>query len=221
MGLFRLFWIPRGQPPAAGAYVRYPADDLLAIVALESHRAGAVVVGEDLGTVEAGVRERLAANAVLSYRLLWFEEASPATYPELAMAAVTTHDLPTVRGLWTGSDLEAQALVGLQPTEAAFAAIRDRLLALTGLDAEAPIETVIERVHALLARAPSVFVTATLEDALAVEERPNMPGTTTEWPDWCLALPEPIEALERHPLVRAVATALASCRPKAAGTAVA
>src|SRR5690606_31201878 len=96
MGLFRLWWIPPGNGPADGAYVRYPAEDLLAILALESERAGAVVVGEDLGTVEPGVRPMLADDHVLSYRLLWFEEDEPQQWPATSMAAVTTHDLPTV-----------------------------------------------------------------------------------------------------------------------------
>ena len=108
MGLFRLWWIPKGGSPADGAYVRYPADDLLDIVALESHRARSVVVGEDLGTVEPGVREALAEHAVLSYRLLWFEQDDPTSWPALAMGAITTHDLPTITGLWTGIDLEDQ-----------------------------------------------------------------------------------------------------------------
>ena len=107
MGLFRLFWIPQNAEPSAGAYVRYPADELLAILALESARAGAYIVGEDLGTVEESAREKLAASHVLSYRLLWFEKDPPQDYPELALTAVTTHDLPTVAGLWTGADLEA------------------------------------------------------------------------------------------------------------------
>jgi 4-alpha-glucanotransferase len=212
MGLFRLFWIPRGLPASDGAYVRYPVDDLLAIVALESQRARAVVVGEDLGTVEAGVRERLAEHAILSYRLLWFEEDRPSAFPQRAMAAITTHDLPTVRGLWSGADLEAQASTGQQPNEKGFAAMRDRLRTMAGLDEDAPIDAVIERAHRLLAEAPSMLVTATLDDALAVEERPNMPGTVTEWPNWRLALPEPIERLGDHPLVRSVAGALGARR---------
>ena len=111
MGLFRLFWIPEGAEPAQGTYVRYPADDLLGILALESATAKALVVGEDLGTVEPGVRERLAAEGVLSYRLAWFEHdhgggrRRAADYPRLALAATTTHDLPTVAGFFTGSDL--------------------------------------------------------------------------------------------------------------------
>ncbi|MFL6095668.1 MAG: 4-alpha-glucanotransferase, partial [Blastococcus sp.] len=108
MGLFRLWWVPAGGSAAEGAYVRYPADDLLDIVALESHRAQALVVGEDLGTVEDGVREAMAEHGVLSYRLLWFEDDAPAEWPAAAMAAITTHDLPTVAGLWTGADLAEQ-----------------------------------------------------------------------------------------------------------------
>jgi 4-alpha-glucanotransferase len=208
MGLFRLFWIPGGQPPAAGGFVRYAAEELLAIVAIESHRAGAFVVGEDLGTVERGVRERLAEHGVLSYRLVWFETDRPARYPELALAAVTTHDLPTVAGLWTGADLIAQQRIGLHPDATGPAEIRDRVCQMTGLPPQAPAAEAIARVHQVLAEAPSMIVTATLEDALAVEERPNMPGTVGEWPNWSLALPVPLEALEEAPLARAVAAAL-------------
>ncbi|MDQ3477017.1 MAG: 4-alpha-glucanotransferase [Actinomycetota bacterium] len=108
MGLFRLWWLPADGSPTEGAYVRYPSADLLNIVALESHRAQAIVVGEDLGTVEPGVREAMAEHAILSYKLLWFEEHAPEQWPTMSMAAVTTHDLPTVAGLWSGADLAEQ-----------------------------------------------------------------------------------------------------------------
>jgi 4-alpha-glucanotransferase len=208
MGLFRLFWVPRGLTPHHGAYVRYPADDLLAIVALESQRAQAIVVGEDLGTVEAGMRERLAEHAVLSYRVVLFEPGPPASYPELALAAVTTHDLPTIAGLWTGADIEAQAAMGREPNRAGFNEMRDRLRAISGVNDDAPVAEVIERVHARLGEAPSRIVTATLDDALAVTERPNMPGTVDEWPNWSMALPDPLEAIEQADLPRAIARAL-------------
>jgi 4-alpha-glucanotransferase len=198
MGLFRLYWIPQGMDPSLGAYVRYAADELLAIVTLESQRARAVVVGEDLGTVEEEVRERLATHRLLSYRLLWFEADPPARYPELALAAVTTHDLPTVAGLRSGADLRTQQQLGLR-------AIAERLRAMTGRSKQAKVHEVIVRAHQLLAEAPSVVVTATLEDALAVEERPNMPSTTAEWPNWSLALPTPLGDLETQALTRAVA----------------
>jgi 4-alpha-glucanotransferase len=213
MGLFRLYWIPQGMDPSLGAYVRYPADELLAIVALESQRARALVVGEDLGTVEEGVQERLAAHRLLSYRLLWFETDPPARYPELALAAVTTHDLPTIAGLWAGADLRIQRQLGLRPNEEGLREIRKRLRAMAGLAEDAAIEEVVVGAHQLLSRAPSVVVTATLEDALAVEERPNMPSTTTEWPNWSLALPASLEDLETQRLARAVADALRRRRP--------
>jgi len=212
MGLFRLFWIPRGMTAAEGAYVRYPADELLAIVALESTRAGAFAVGEDLGTVEAGVRDMLARHCVLSYRCLWFEEEPPARYPRLSLGSVTTHDLPTIAGLWSGADLAAQQKLGLRPNVAATESIRRRLGRLVGAADGAAVEDVIARTHALLATAGSTVVTATLEDALAVAERPNMPGTVDEWPNWSLALPQPLEAIERAPLALAVAAALAARR---------
>jgi len=208
MGLFRLFWIPQEAEPRRGAYVRYAADELLAILALESHRAQAFVVGEDLGTVEAAARDRLDAHRLLSYRLLWFETEPPSDYPARALAAVTTHDLPTITGLWSGADLQAQRDLGLQPNTAGLQEIRQRLQAMTGLPDAAAVDEVVLRTHQLLAEAPSAVLLATLEDALVVEERPNMPNTTTEWPNWSRALPCPLEAIERHPLVHAVATAL-------------
>jgi 4-alpha-glucanotransferase len=208
MGLFRLWWIPAGMPAAGGAYVRYPAADLLGIVALESQRAHALVVGEDLGTVEAGTREQLGRCGILSYRVLWFETGRPARFPEQALAAVTTHDLPTAAGLWTGDDLRAQKEVGLVPNEEGTLEIRERLRRMTGATDETSVEDVIERAHRLLAEAPSAVLTATLEDACAVAERPNMPGTVFEWPNWSLALPVSLEELEAAPLPRAVGAAL-------------
>lgn len=209
MGLFRLFWIPEGASPLHGTYVRYPVEDLLAIIALESHRARAFIVGEDLGTVEPGVREVLADRNVLSYRLLWFEQRPPEEYPALALAAVTTHDLPTIAGLWSGADLRCQQEIGLRPNARGANAMRDRLRALTGVTEDAPVAQVIEAAYQVLARAPSAVITATLDDALAVEERPNIPGTTTQWPNWCIALPKSLEALPGDPLASAVARALA------------
>jgi 4-alpha-glucanotransferase len=174
-------------------------------------RAKTYIVGEDLGTVEERARKKLAAHRILSYRLLWFEADLPSYYPELARAAVTTRDLPTIAGLWTGSDLKLQQELGLNPNEEGLNQIRNRLADMAGLSVETPTNNVIERTYELLAKAPSLIVSATLEDALGVEERPNMPGTTTErWPHWSLALPELEESLEHNALVRAVARALKS-----------
>jgi 4-alpha-glucanotransferase len=215
MGWFRLFWIPEGAGPGEGTYVNYPHRELFDIVALESHRARAYVVGEDLGTIEDWMRAELAERDVLSYRLLWFEPGPPSTYPERALAAVTTHDLPTVAGMWSGADLEEQEELGLEPNVEGTNAIRRRLEEWLGLAEDAPVDDVIVGAYRLLGQAPSWLVTGTLEDALAVEERPNVPGTTDERPNWCLALPEYVEELTEDPLVLQVADAL---REKRSGT---
>jgi 4-alpha-glucanotransferase len=125
------------------------------------------------------------------------------------MAAVTTHDLPTIAGLWSGADVAEQHALGLEPNEAALDAIRKRLSVATGRPLDAPVDEVVAAGHALLARAPSRLVTATLDDALAVAERPNVPGTTNERPNWSIALPRPLEALETTPLALRIAATLA------------
>ena len=208
MGLFRLYWIPAGATAAEGGYVRYPHDDLLGILALESHRAGAWVVGEDLGTVEDLVRRELAQRDVLSYRLAWFEPEPPPSFPHQALAAVTTHDLPTVAGLWTGADLEELHRLDLEPNEEAAAAIRTKLAKWSGLPEDASPAEAVVAAHRILAEAPSMVLAATLDDALVVEERPNVPGTVDERPNWSLALPVPQEELECSETAHAIAAAL-------------
>ena len=207
MGLFRLFWIPAGATASEGAYVRYPFQDLLNILALESHRAQSYVVGEDLGTVEPFVREEMQRRDIMGYRVLWFEN-EPASFPELTMAAVTNHDLPTIAGLWTGSDLRMQQDLGLQPNVDGTIATRDRLRDSIGLADDAPVEEVVGRTYELLSRASSRILVPTLEDSIGVEERPNQPGSSDERPNWSLALPLPLEDLFEHPLPRRVARAL-------------
>ena len=208
LGLFRLFWIPEGARPSDGTYVRYPYDDLIDILALESHRAGAFVVGEDLGTVEDVVPEQMRARDMLSYRLLWFDER-PESYPELALAAVTNHDLPTVAGMWTGDDLQEQRALGLDPNEEAEADVRARFREATKLPDDAPPAEAVRRAYALLSQSPSAVVVATLEDALEVRRRPNQPGTMDERPNWSMPLPVPVDELGNRPLVKSVAQTLA------------
>lgn len=208
MGLFRLFWIPRQLGAKGGTYVRYRSDELLAIVALESQRAKAFIVGEDLGTVEPGVRERLAEQRMLSYRLLYFEPTPPPEFPELALSSVTTHDLATIGGLWTGADVEAQKKIGLDPNEGGMKALRDKLVKLGELAEDAPVDEAIVKTYAALAKAPSRVLLATMDDALAVPERPNMPGTVDQWPNWSLALPKTIEEIEGLELPKRLAETL-------------
>ncbi len=209
MGLFRLFWIPAGCGAADGAYVRYNAGDMLAILALESERARAYVVGEDLGTVEDSTKEKLAQHGVMSYRLLWFAREHPTAYPKEAPAAVTTHDLPTVAGIWTGADLKVQKAIGLKPNEESTHEIRERLVESAGLTEQSSVEDAMAGAYELLSKAPSRLLTAALDDALAVEERPNMPATMEDkHPNWSLALPKPIEELMSGKLAARIAKAL-------------
>jgi 4-alpha-glucanotransferase len=212
MGLFRLFWLPVGAAPSEGGYVRYPGDELLAVLAIESTRAGALVVGEDLGTVEEEVRAALGAQGVLSTRLVWFEDTPPAGYPEQAFAAVTTHDLPTVAGVWSGADVEDQRSAGHGVAIDADRGLRARLAELTGSPPDAPVEDVIVAVHSQLARAPSMLTAVTLEDAVAVHERPNLPGTTTERPNWALALPMSLDEVFDSPLANTLAVRMTEGR---------
>jgi 4-alpha-glucanotransferase len=165
MGLWRLFVIPEGMPASQGTYLRYPAGDLLAVLALESRRAQCLVIGEDLGTVEAGVREALAAHDILSYRVARFEERRPEDYPRLALAALTTHDLPTT----------ARFLEGHVPPAEVAAEVR--------------------RLHSAIASTPSMLASAALDDVMGAVEQPNVPGTVDEHPNWRVRLPIAIEDL--------------------------
>jgi 4-alpha-glucanotransferase len=214
MGLFRLYWIPEGVAPTEGAYVRYPHRDLLSILALESQRARSFVVGEDLGTVEPIVREEMSQRDMLSYRILWFERKPPRHYPRRALAAITDHDLPTIAGMWTGADLAEQEALGLEPDLEAHREVRERVVAATGLSEDAPTDEVIARLHEVLAESPSAVVVATLEDALAVTSRPNLPGTTDERPNWSIPLPMQLQDIERHPRARAIASKLSIGRDR-------
>ncbi|MGI8661740.1 MAG: 4-alpha-glucanotransferase [Acidimicrobiales bacterium] len=196
MGLFRLFWLTDGASPDEGAYVRYRGTELLDIVALESARAGVTIVGEDLGTVEDDVRSVLHERAVLSFSVGWFEADPPEEWPAQSLATLTTHDLPTVAGLLSRTD--AQDAMGAK------------------LDALAPDATdavgAAVAAYGRIGSAPSVFALATFEDALGVLERPNLPGTTTERPNWSLALPKSLSELEDDEGIMAVAEAIARTR---------
>lgn len=195
MGLTRLFWVPEDGGPADGTYVRFPANELLEVVALESARAGAIVVGEDLGTVEGGLREELAHRRLLSTKVVWFEQEPPERWPHLALAMATTHDLPTVAGLCTGQDAPAE--------------MRSSLERLVGpVDGRAPVEVAAE-VHGHLGASPAAVALATMEDLLGVVERPNAPGTTEEQrPNWSVALPVLVDDLPARDAARAGLAAL-------------
>ena len=201
MGLFRLFWIPREANASGGAYVRYPARELLAILALESRRTRTFIIGEDLGLVEPAMRGRLRHSGVLSYRLLWFEDEPPEKWPRESAGAIGTHDLPTVAGIWNLSE----------PDERQHH-LRRRLTDATGLpDGTPAIEVAVAAYHRL-AHARSRIVLSSFEDALGIEERTNQPGTTTERPNWRLALTKPLEDIERDAGVMRIAESMRAAR---------
>jgi 4-alpha-glucanotransferase len=150
----------------------------------------------------------MAEHGVLSYRLLWFEDDGPAAWPAEAMAAITTHDLPTVAGLWSGEDVEEQREHGTGTDEELQRGRSSLLGHLPELPEDAPVEQAVEQAHRLLATAPCRLLSATLDDAVGELRRPNMPGTTDR-PNWSLPLPVLVEDLPGHPLVRTVARTLA------------
>jgi 4-alpha-glucanotransferase len=129
-------------------------------------------------------------------------------FPELALSGVTTHDLATVAGLWSGGDVAGSLAAGLTPNEPGMRALREKIQREAAIPSDAPAEVAVVLTYRALAAAPSRVILATLDDALAVVERPNMPGTTTEWPNWSLALPIPLERLEEMELPRRIAAVM-------------
>jgi glycogen operon protein len=204
MALTRLFVIPHGAPALAGAYLSYPLDDLLGELALESQRAKCLVVGEDLGTVPNGLREKLDAANVLSYRVLWFERhgetfAPPAFYPRKAVACASTHDLPTLAGWWRGADIDEKWALGLIANDAAerererrredktrlLSALAAEHIAPAAIDPDAAFDpALIEAIHAFIKRTPSVLAMIQVDDLLGEKTAVNLPGTDRERPNW-------------------------------------
>jgi (1->4)-alpha-D-glucan 1-alpha-D-glucosylmutase len=222
MALARLFWVPKGAKPGDGAYVCYPFDDLVGIVALESHRNRCVVIGEDLGTVEPKFRKKLARVGILSCKVLYFEHGksgdfkAPRDYIADALVTATTHDLPTLAGYWEGHDLVLRQQLGLFPSEEArqaqvLARAQDRARLLPALEREGLLPAgatvdpaslpemtfaFMQNIYAFLARTRARVLMIQPEDVLGMREQVNLPGTVREYPNWRRKLPL---ALERWP----------------------
>ncbi|MBK8175188.1 MAG: 4-alpha-glucanotransferase [Rhodospirillales bacterium] len=234
MGLMHLFWIPADGTPAGGAYVKYFFEEMLAVLALESQRNRCLVVGEDLGTVPEGFRERMAEANVLSYRVLYFEKdgdrfKQPCEYPGLALACVSTHDLATITGFWAGADVELKARLSLYPSDDArrgdaggrrwdktllLRALASQSLLPNGIDPENPdgssmTPTLIAALHAYLARSPARILLVQIDDLMEEIEQVNLPGTVDERPNWRRRLSHPSNALATMPVVQALRPALA------------
>ncbi|GAA2506915.1 4-alpha-glucanotransferase [Winogradskya humida] len=217
-GLWRLWWVPPGMGAAEGTYVYYDPDAMLGILALEAHRAGAVVIGEDLGTVQPVVTETLERMNMLGSAVLWFtrdykddpdEGYLPASrYPRNALATISTHDLPTAAGFLVGEQVRIRAelgqLAGPVENERAYAD-KDRAQLLARLTEEGLItaastpDEIVLAMHAFLARTPSRLITASLYDVLGELDQPNLPGTTDQYPNWRMPLKQGLEEIVVDP----------------------
>ncbi|MFG2308610.1 4-alpha-glucanotransferase [Streptomyces sp. NPDC048566] len=219
MGLFRLWWVPEGRPPTEGSYVRYDAEAMLAVLVLEASRAGALVIGEDLGTVEPGVRERLRERGVLGTSVLFFERdwegdgqpLPPEGWRADCLATATTHDLPSTAARLTGDHVELRASLGLllgtldEERAAAAADTREWLAVLsrlgllhgtTGGSPASAEEAEIQAVHRFLLRTPARMVGVWLPDTVGDRRPQNLPGTWDQYPNWRL----PIADAEGRPV---------------------
>ncbi|MEA5651599.1 MAG: 4-alpha-glucanotransferase [Cutibacterium granulosum] len=207
MGLFRLWWVPRGLGPRHGAYVRYNHEAMVGVVALEAYRAGALVIGEDLGTVEPWVRDHLASRGILGTSIMWFETGpdgrpkQPQQWREHAMSSVTSHDLPPTSSYLRGDHVELRDRLGLlteSVDEERENARRERETWLASLRQQGVLEAdeddpeqVTLAMHTLLTRTPSKVINATLTDAVGDPRTQNLPGTEDEYPNWRVSLSGP------------------------------
>ncbi|GGQ20665.1 4-alpha-glucanotransferase [Streptomyces roseolilacinus] len=233
MGLFRLWWVPAGLPPAQGTYVRYDADAMLAVLALEAHRAGAAVIGEDLGTVEPGVRDVLRRRGVFGTSVMWFERdwegtrrpLPPEAWRADCVATATTHDLPPTAARLSGEHVELRHRLGLllRPLEEEraedagdvaewLAYLRELGVLQEGAarDEEAEIRAVYRFLRRTRARMTGVW----LPDAVGDRRPQNLPGTWDQYPNWRLPVagadgrPVTLEELAASPRLRALAAEL-------------
>jgi 4-alpha-glucanotransferase len=222
LGLFRQFWIPAGRSGTEGAYVRFPTDDLLGILALEATRAGALIVGEDLGTVPPEVPPTLKDWEILGTKVMYFEQsrdegfAPAASYEPLALTVANTHDMVPLAGYWVGRDIDIRESTGLLSGDAAEQARQDRAAErqalVERLRAEGVVpddfapggENVIRAVHAFLCATPSAMVALSLDDVAGESEPVNVPGVSQDaYPSWTRRLTRSLEALEADPAVDA------------------
>lgn len=228
IGLFRLWWIPAGGTPADGTYVHYDHEALLGILVLEAQRAGAVVVGEDLGVVAPHVRDYMTERGLVGTSILWFEwegdqPKPPEHYRDLCLASVTTHDLPPSAGYLGLEHVEVRERLGLltRPVEeeraveeASIGKVRDGLVARGLLDAGADVDDTVVALHRWLAQTPSRMLAVALADVVGDHRAINQPGTNDEYPNWRLPLAGPngrpllLEEVRESPLAEPLFSAL-------------
>jgi 4-alpha-glucanotransferase len=214
MRFFRLYWIPDGMTAHEGAYVRDYAEDLLAIMALESVRERFLVIGEDLGTVTDTVRDALAASGILSYRVLWFEKHDdgsfrrPEEYPARAAVSTTTHDLPTLAGFGIGRDIEARKEAGLIDDDAYHAQLATRHEEIHRLHQALQEAGFADNPIGFLLSTPCELAVLNQEDLTGQIEQQNLPGSTWQHPNWRRKMKVAVEDL--GPLAEQLGTALSN-----------
>lgn len=239
MGLMRLFWVPVGALPTDGGYVLYPLEDLLGILALESQRHKCLVIGEDLGTVPKTLRNTLQQLNILSYRVMLLETTvdgsfiSPEKYPQRAIATFSTHDLPTLRGFWTGRDLEIRTKLNLYPDEVTkqimttdrtqqrihlLMVLQNNNLLKQDINPHSIILTelndnISQAIQLFLSGSPSAILMVQAEDLCGSIEQVNMPGTVEQYLNWRHKLPINLEIWIEHPYIGSLFVALAWSRP--------
>lgn len=235
MALQRLYWVPAGAPADQGAYVRYPVDDLFRLVALESRRHRCLVIGEDLGTVPEGFRERMDRTAIFAYRVMVFEKTDggsrfkrPDEFDRQALSIFSTHDLASARGWWNEADIGKRERLDLYPRpdmaaeeregrahdrRALVGALAGEGLLPDGFPTEGRLDDeqagrLVQAVHEYLARARSRLMMVQIEDILGMDSQMNLPGTTTEHPNWRLRFPAEVAAILADPRLRGLADRL-------------
>jgi 4-alpha-glucanotransferase len=232
MGLRRLWVIPEGAGATDGAYLRFPCDEMLRLVALESQRHHGIVLGEDLGTLPDGFQDQLRDRGIMGMRVLWFERddhayRSPSTWAPGAVAMTSTHDLPTVAGWWSGRDLDWRRELNMIGDEQAvwfeyenrnrdrarlWDAFRDSGAAIGDMPPPETPGPAVDAAVGHVGRAACELVMLPLEDALAQTEQPNLPGTTHEHPNWRRRVPRPADRLLDEPEVETRLSGLAEAR---------
>lgn len=240
MGLWQLFLIPEGERPAVGAYLRYPFPQMIQSLAEISQALKTIIVGEDLGNVPEGFRPAIEEAGVLGYRVLYFEDSddegfAPKALPRYSLACLSTHDLPPLVGWWRCDDISLELNLGRIDHEAAAHLRSERQkrkrallqgLVQTGLlppdmaitaEGDAIVPDVAIGLHRLLARVSSMLVTVRLSDLLGESLATNIPGTSSEYPNWQLKLKILIEDLPANPLYKSITAALSEERPKRDG----
>jgi 4-alpha-glucanotransferase len=241
MALFRQWWVPRGLKSVDGGYVHYPLEELLAVVALESQRNQCLIVGEDLGVVPDEIRRALPRFGVYHYKVVMFEQrdgefVAPADYVRQALATFTTHDLPTLRGWWTGYDIDLWESLGFYADvavgeRARHERQRERLRLLRALRREGlwpedhSVETsdsapapppytaeLARAVHVFLGRSAAALVTVQLEDMIGMREPVNIPGTSSEYRNWTRRMTQSAQAIFARADVREFAASMCASR---------